>query len=111
MFLLSFKLPEIEQSDEKLKFDGVGVALAATGLFLFLVGVSRISAWGLVEPFPACPFTIAGISPCLPMAVLGVIILIVEYFQDKKTEPQLTLKSISARARVKKECRFSAFSS
>lgn len=86
VFLLSFKLPEIEQSDEKLKFDGVGVALAATGLFLFLVGVSRISAWGLVEPFPACPFTIAGISPCLPMAVLGVIILIVMINVEKKVE-------------------------
>ena len=56
------------------------------GLFLFLVGVSRISAWGLVEPFPACPFTIAGISPCLPMAVLGVIILIVMINVEKKVE-------------------------
>lgn len=86
VFLLSFKLPEIEQNDEKLKFDGIGVALAAAGLFLFLVGVSRISAWGLIEPFAACPFTIAGISPCLPMAILGVVILIVMINVEKKVE-------------------------
>ena len=86
VFLLSFKLPAIEQSDEKLKFDGVGVALAASGLFLFLVGVSRISAWGLIEPFAACPFTIGGISPCLPMAALGVIILISMVKVEKKVE-------------------------
>ena len=55
-------------------------------MFLFLVGVSRISAWGLIEPFAACPFTIAGISPCLPMAILGVVILIVMINVEKKVE-------------------------
>ena len=86
VFLLSFKLPEIEQNDGKLKFDGIGVALAALGLFLFLVGVSRISAWGLIEPFAACPFTIFGISPCLPMAVLGLVILAVMVKVEKGVE-------------------------
>ena len=42
------------------------------------------------------------IAVATALVVGGVIILIVEYFQDKKTEPQLTLKSISGRARVKK---------
>lgn len=75
VFLFSLKLPEIQQNDEKLKFDGIGVCMAAIGLFLFLVGVSRISAWGLIEPFAAAPFTIFGISPALPMAVAGLIVL------------------------------------
>lgn len=86
VFGLSFKLPAIVQDDEKLKFDGIGVAMAAVGLFLFLVGVSRISAWGLIEPFTACPFTICGISPCLPMAVLGIIILAAMVKVEKKVE-------------------------
>lgn len=36
VLLLSFKLPAIEKPAEKLKFDGLGTGIAATGLFLFL---------------------------------------------------------------------------
>lgn len=36
VFFISFKLPRINQTDEKLKFDGIGVALAACGLFYSL---------------------------------------------------------------------------
>ena len=86
VFLFSLKLPEISQDDEKLKFDGIGVCMAAVGLFLFLVGVSRISAWGLIEPFADCPFTIAGISPCLPMAIAGIIVLAVMIKVEKGVE-------------------------
>ena len=43
---VSSSLPHIDQVDEKLRFDGVGVALAASGLFMFLVGISSISSWG-----------------------------------------------------------------
>ncbi len=75
VFLASFLLPAINQTDEKLRFDGVGVALAASGLFLFLVSVSSISSWGLIEPLSGCPFTIFGISPALPMALVGLLIL------------------------------------
>lgn len=83
---LSLKLPPIAKSDEKLKFDGLGTGLAAIGLFLFLVGVSRISAWGLIEPFAAAPFTVFGISPALPMALLGVAVLVVLVFVEKRVE-------------------------
>ena len=44
----SFTLPAIEQPRERAGFDGVGVALAASGLFLLLIGLSSISSWGLV---------------------------------------------------------------
>ncbi len=87
VFLLSFKIPAISKdSDEKLKFDGVGTGLAAIGLFLFLLGLSRISAWGLVEPLSECPFTLFGISPALPMAVLGIVILVVMVKLEKSIE-------------------------
>ena len=85
VLLLSFKLPEIEQNDGKLKFDGIGVALAGLGLFLFLVGISQISSWGLVEAFPGAP-SIAGFSPAIPMVIAGLIILAVLVVVEKKVE-------------------------
>lgn len=103
---LSMKIPAIEKSKEKLKFDGLGTGLAAIGLFLFLIGLSRISAWGLIEPFADCPFTIFGISPALPMAVLGLLVLVVLVFVEKRVEakngiallPQSFLKTPQVRA-------------
>lgn len=105
VLLLSFKLPAIEKPAEKLKFDGWH-GIAATGLFLFLVGLSRISAWGLIEPFAECPFTIFGISPALPMAVLGLILLVILVPVEKRVEqkngiallPQSFLKTPQVRA-------------
>ena len=74
---VSSSLPHIDQVDEKLRFDGVGVALAASGLFMFLVGISSISSWGLIEPLDTCPFT---------LALLGVVVLIVLVHVEKGVE-------------------------
>ncbi|OUO47045.1 MFS transporter [Olsenella sp. An285] len=74
---LSLRLPHTANTREKLPFDGVGVALAALGLFLVLVGLSSISSWGLVEPFEGCPFTVFGISPALPAVACGIVVLVV----------------------------------
>ena len=71
----SLALPPIAEADEKLRFDGIGVTLAALGLFLFLIGLSSISSWGLVRPLDGCPFTLFGISPALPMAAAGIVVL------------------------------------
>ena len=86
VFALSFELPKIEQKDEKLKFDALGVVLAATGLFMFLIGISSLSSWGLIKPLEGCPFTIFGISPALPLAALGVVVLIVIMRVEKDVE-------------------------
>lgn len=83
---LSFALPHIDQADEKLKFDGIGVALAAGGLFMFLIGISSISTWGLVAPLKDCPFTIFGISPALPLAVCGIVVLGILIHVEKYVE-------------------------
>lgn len=101
VFLLSFKLPAIEEGGERAKFDGVGTGIAAGGLFLFLVGLSRISVWGLFEPFEAAPFTIFGMSPALPMTLLGLLMLVALVFVEKRIEkkngsallPQVFLKT------------------
>lgn len=71
----SLALPAIAEADEKLRFDGIGVTLAALGLFLFLIGLSSVSSWGLVRPLDGCPFTLFGISPALPMAAAGIVVL------------------------------------
>ena len=94
------------QAEVVAGFDGLGTGIAATGLFLFLVGLSRISAWGLIEPFAECPFTIFGISPALPMAVLGLILLVILVPVEKRVEqkngiallPQSFLKTPQVRA-------------
>lgn len=70
------------------------------------MGLSRISAWGLIEPFAECPFTIFGISPAVPMAVLGLILLVILVPVEKRVEqkngiallPQSFLKTPQVRA-------------
>lgn len=86
VFAASFALPKIEEAPGKLKFDYIGTGLAALGLFLFLVGVSRISVWGLVEPTAAAPFAILGFSPALVLVIAGLIVLTFMMFIEKKIE-------------------------
>ena len=73
VFVLSFRLPAIEQDESGLKFDGIGVGMAAVGLFSFLLGISKISEWGLITPFINAPFTLFGCSPCLFMVLFGLV--------------------------------------
>lgn len=86
VLLLSFKLPAIEEGGERGRFDGLGTGIAAAGLFLFLIGLSRISAWGLTTPFADAPFTVFGLSPALPMTFLGLLLIIVLIFVEKRIE-------------------------
>ena len=86
VFAASFTLPAIEQPREREGFDGVGVALAASGLFLLLIGLSSISSWGLVTPLSTAPFTILGISPALPMAAAGIVVLGILVAYERRVE-------------------------
>ncbi len=86
VFVLSFKLPEIDQDESGLKFDGIGVGMAAVGLFAFLLGISKISEWGLIAPFANAPFTIFGYSPCLFMVAFGIVDLILLLKVEKGIE-------------------------
>lgn len=85
IFAGSFFIPEVERSEKRLKLDVVGIVVAAVGLFLFLIGVSKISVWGLVTPIHA-PFTIAGISPALPLAAAGIVVLVILMVIEKRIE-------------------------
>ena len=89
----SFAIPTPAKREGKseITMDFIGSALGATGLFLLLIGISKISVWGVITPINA-PFTIFGISPNLPMIVLGsVIIGILIYI-----EPRIEKKNGSA---------------
>ena len=83
---LSLRLPRLARPAERLGFDGLGVALSAVGLSLFLAGLSSISSWGLVRPLAGCPFTVLGISPALPLAAAGLVVLAVLVRVEKNVE-------------------------
>ncbi|MEG0461566.1 MFS transporter [Gordonibacter sp.] len=86
VFAASFSLPPIEKAPGKLKFDYVGTGLAALGLFMFLVGLSRISVWGLIAPTAAAPFSLLGFSPAPVLTLAGLIVLAIMMFVEKKVE-------------------------
>ena len=77
VLLGSFKLPEIDNSGQKSRFDGIGAGLAASGLFFFIVGISNVASWGLWKATAAAPFSIAGISPAPVLIVVGSAMLVV----------------------------------
>ena len=78
-------IPKIPKSSSKLRFDYLGTFVGACGLFLFLIGISKINVWGLVKPIEA-PFTIFGFSPALPLIFLGLIILVCLVQIEKRIE-------------------------
>lgn len=86
LLLLSFRLPKITKTEVNHKFDTLGVTLAAIGFFLVLFGLSRISAWGLAKAFPQAPFTVFGLSPAIPLVVLGTVVLVVLGIVEKGVE-------------------------
>ena len=63
-------LPKLPKPDAGMSIDGVGIGLAAGGLALLLLGIARVSTWGVFEPLPGCPFTVFGIAPTLLCAML-----------------------------------------
>lgn len=80
-------IPEVERSAKKLKMDLRGTIVAAIGLFLFLIGISKISVWGLITPMHA-PFTVFGISPAIPLAICGIIVLALLIVMEKRIEKE-----------------------
>ena len=59
------------------KFDAPGAVIASLGLFAVMCGLSRISTWGVFAPLPQAPFTIAGVSPALPIVGVGILLLVI----------------------------------
>lgn len=68
-----------------VRVDYVGTVLASIGLVMFFIGCFKISTWGLIAPL-AAPFTILGISPALPLALLGLTVLFFTTVIEKRIE-------------------------
>jgi MFS family permease len=61
-------------TDERPRFDVVGVALSAAGLGTFVFGVLRSSEWGWIQPKPDGP-SWAGLSPTLWLILTGLFLV------------------------------------
>jgi len=61
VFVLGFALEKIEKPTVKIKFDFVGTILVSIGLLAVIVGLLKISEWGLISPLSPS-FHILGIS-------------------------------------------------
>ena len=79
-------MPALRSPGRPARLDGAGTALAALGLGMFLFGVSRVSAWGVVAPTSGCPFALFGISPALPLAACGLVLLAVLVPVERRIE-------------------------
>lgn len=68
-----------------MKVDYLGAIFTFIGLVCFILGCSKISVWGLIAPLDA-PFLFFGISPALPLIILGIIIFILTLIFEKYVE-------------------------
>lgn len=84
VFLAGLKfIPTIKSSG--IRVDYLGTVCMSAGLISFIIGCSKISVWGLIEPLNA-PFTVFGMSPALLFVIAGIIIVITTMMMEKKIE-------------------------
>lgn len=78
----SFFIGKVEKPENKVRFDWIGSIIAVFGLFMFIIGISKIPVWGLINPINpplinGSEFTLFGLSPALPLALMGLVVLII----------------------------------
>ncbi|EPA8652330.1 MFS transporter [Photobacterium damselae] len=84
VFIAAWKIiPNIKPA--QMRVDYIGTVIASLGLLAFIIGCSKISVWGLIEPMDT-PMTVFGISPALPLALLGIVIMFVTMKIEKGIE-------------------------
>lgn len=71
---------DVPLPEQKVRFDLKGSLVAIAGLFLLIIGISKIPVWGLLDPIAppvigGTALTIFGLSPALFIAILGLITL------------------------------------
>ncbi|HEY2616984.1 MAG TPA: MFS transporter [Acetobacteraceae bacterium] len=74
VFYLSFRLKP-DQGRPEVAIDIVGVLLAAVAVILITFGFNNVNRWGLGVARPGAPFDIFGLSPAVPMIVIGAVLL------------------------------------
>ena len=98
--LASFTLKGVDRQPD-VSIDTTGVALSAIGIVLISVGFNAINSWGLVVAKSTAPFSIVGMSPALPVIVVGIVFMqaFVMWSQRRKAEgkpPLLALEVVDA---------------
>lgn len=76
----SLLVGDVPLPEEKVRFDLKGTVVAVAGLFLLIIGISKIPVWGLIAPIAppvigGTALTLFGMSPALFIAVLGLLTL------------------------------------
>ena len=76
----SLLVGDVPLPEEKVRFDLKGTIVAVAGLFLLIIGISKIPVWGLIAPIAppvigGTALTLFGMSPALFIAVLGLLTL------------------------------------
>lgn len=71
---------DVPLPEQKVRFDLKGSLVAVAGLFLLIIGISKIPVWGLLDPISppvigGTALTVFGLSPALFIAILGLITL------------------------------------
>ncbi|HIF9355312.1 TPA: MFS transporter [Photobacterium damselae] len=74
VFLFGFALEKTEKPTIKIRFDFIGAILVSIGLLSVIIGLLKISEWGLISPLSPS-FHILGISPALPLVLCGFVML------------------------------------
>lgn len=79
-------LPRMTSAGGGLHFDFKGLVVAATGLALFLLGVSKMSSWGPLYATHAAPISLGGFSPAIFFAAAGLMLLVALVPMEKRIE-------------------------
>jgi len=81
VFAGSLLVGDVPLPEQKVRFDLKGTVVAVAGLFLLIIGISKIPVWGLIDPIAppvigGSPLVLFGMSPALFIALLGLITLV-----------------------------------
>lgn len=79
-------LPRGKRASTQSYLDIVGMVLAVVGLGLVLLGVSGLSTWGIWTAKDAAPISIGGVSPAAPMVAVGIIVLVLLLFVERRAK-------------------------
>ena len=78
-------IPRDTIADNKIRLDLKGAVLCALGLFFVIIGISKMSAWGIWAPF-APPFKLFGLAPTVPLITVGLLLLWALYKYELQIE-------------------------
>ena len=82
-------LPKKQPVFAKFRVDYPGAVLAGIGMLLLTVGLTKLSVWGWWLASDV-PFAIFGISPALPMLIVGAIIIVLLIKYEISVESKYT---------------------